>query len=548
MLGLAVLASGLLAACGGSTTSGSAVAVGGPKGVLTISNGSSGQFVANFNPFSPSALGPSEGYIYEPLYFSNTIKANSFAPWLATSYAWSNGGKSITFQLRHGVKWTDGQPFTSTDVAFTFDMEIKNQQLNTYSVPYTSVSTSGPYAVTLNFRQPSYEDFIYFGTKSYIVPEHLWKSVGTPATYTNTDPVGTGAYELSSVSGEAVTLTANPHYYLPGLPKIKKVQFLSYSGNTGADAAILAGQLDWASNFIPNIKQTYVAASSANHLVEVPVATTFLITNDQRGPTASLAVRKAISEAINSSLINQVVYDGEYLPANPEAMMLPNYEAYLSPALQNAKLSYDPSQAEQTLQAAGYKKGPDGIYVAPDGAPLSLTAQVVSGYTDYISILQILTEELKAAGIQLNTQIESTSAFAAAQDNGNFQLLMSSSGYTPSVYAYYYALLDSAVSAPIGQAAAGDYGRFHSAQLNSLLTQIAATQSTAAQLPLFYQVEQLVASQFPDIPILEGASGTEFNGKVISGFPTADNNYAGPDSWMEPDSGWVADRLSPVGS
>jgi peptide/nickel transport system substrate-binding protein len=326
------------------------------------------------------------------------------------------------------------------------------------------------------------------------------------------------------------------------------VQFLSYSGNTGADAAILAGQLDWASNFIPNIKQTYVAASSANHLVEVPVATTFLITNDQRGPTASLAVRKAISEAINSSLINQVVYDGEYLPANPEAMMLPNYEAYLSPALQNAKLSYDPSQAEQTLQAAGYKKGPDGIYVAPDGAPLSLTAQVVSGYTDYISILQILTEELKAAGIQLNTQIESTSAFAAAQDNGNFQLLMSSSGYTPSVYAYYYALLDSAVSAPIGQAAAGDYGRFHSAQLNSLLTQIAATQSTAAQLPLFYQVEQLVASQFPDIPILEGASGTEFNGKVISGFPTADNNYAGPDSWMEPDSGWVADRLSPVGS
>ena len=188
-------------------------------------------------------------------------------------------------------------------------------------------------------------------------------------------------------------------------------------------------------------------------------------------------------------------------------------------------MSYAPSKSEQILKTAGYKMGSNGLFVAPNGKPLSVTIQVISGYSDYISILQILTQELKQAGIDLVTQPESSSAFSAAQADGTFQLLIAGYGFTPSAYAYYYSLLDSKESAAIGQTASGDYGRFHSAQLDSLLSQIAAKPTAAAAANLFYQVENIVAQQLPYIPVLEPASGTEFNGAAVTGFPTAAHPY-----------------------
>jgi len=357
VVGSAVLAGSILAACGGSSPSAkgqqsSSHATTASATTLTISNGASGQFVANFSPFSPNAEPPTYGFIYEPLLYFDTVKANSVTPWLASSYAWSDGGRRITFQLRHGVTWTDGKPFTSADVAFTFNLEIHNKALNSYSLPLASVTTSGPYTVSIDFTEPAYQDLIYFGGKTLIIPEHIWKSVSNPQTFTNTHPVGTGPYELESVTGEAITLRANPHYYMPGLPKFPQVRFLSFSGNTSADAAIEAGQLDWASNFIPNVKQTY-ANNPEHHLVEVPIGTTFLVANDQQGPTASLAVRQAISDAINRSFVNQDVYDGEYGTTNPMGLILPNYRPFLASSLANATLPYDPAKSEKILEAAG---------------------------------------------------------------------------------------------------------------------------------------------------------------------------------------------------
>ena len=65
-------------------------------------------------------------------------------PWLATSYAWSNGGKTLTFDLRQGVKWSDGTPFTSADVAYTFNLIKSNAALNESALPITSAVAEGP--------------------------------------------------------------------------------------------------------------------------------------------------------------------------------------------------------------------------------------------------------------------------------------------------------------------------------------------------------------------------------------------------------------------
>jgi Bacterial extracellular solute-binding proteins, family 5 Middle/ABC transporter len=128
--------------------------------------------------------------IYEPLFFYNTAKAGDVKPWLGSSYAWSHGGKTLTVQLRHGVKWTDGKPFTSTDVVYTFDLALHSAALNRFSLPLASVSANGQYDVTVNFTKAAYTDAYYALGRVEIVPKHIWQSVKNPATFTNPHPVG----------------------------------------------------------------------------------------------------------------------------------------------------------------------------------------------------------------------------------------------------------------------------------------------------------------------------------------------------------------------
>src|SRR5215467_15377896 len=88
------------------------VAVLAPAGLLTIDNESGGTWTCDFNPFNLSYIGYSLGNVYEPLMFVDTLANAKVSPWLATSYAWSNGNKTLTFTIRKGVKFTNGDPMT----------------------------------------------------------------------------------------------------------------------------------------------------------------------------------------------------------------------------------------------------------------------------------------------------------------------------------------------------------------------------------------------------------------------------------------------------
>jgi peptide/nickel transport system substrate-binding protein len=532
----AFLAVAALAGCGGSGggsgTGGSSTS--GPSGVLTVTTGAAGDFVPNFNQFSPNAEDPSRGMIYEPLFFFDTAKAGSVQPWLGTSYAWSNGGKTLTVQVRHDVSWTDGKPFTAADVAYTFNLAARNTALNENALPLAGATTSGKYTAVINFSTPAYTDGYAALGKTYILPQHIWQSISDPATYLDSDPVGTGAYEVSKVSGQVMELTANPHYYLPGLPKFKTIRFLAYTGNTTSDAAIEQGQLDWAGSFIPNIKVTYLSRNPKFTVVDIPLSTAFLVPNMAKGPTTSLAVRQAISEALDRSYISSTVYDG-YAPAsNPAALLTPNFSAVASPQIGSFPAA-SAAQAKNTLAKAGI------------ATPLNLTVKVVTGYTDYISDLQIIQSELKPAGISLTIDSEAYSAFVADQSTGNFQLLIDNFGYVPSPWYYYYEMLYSKIATPLGQNdTVGNFGRYSNPTVDSLLNAIAASPNELSDTQDFAQIEQIFAQQLPDIPLFEQQDEIEFNGDNVTGYPTLANPYAAPAVYISPDLGWVADRLAPA--
>src|SRR5690348_12480455 len=122
-----LLALVLLSACSsvGNTPPGGQSSSNGVKygGAVTIVPSPYGEFTRNFNPFvnDNASLSGTRGMIYEPLLFFNREK-NTITPWLATRYTWSSDLKTLTFTLRQGVTWSDGQPFTSADVVFTFNL------------------------------------------------------------------------------------------------------------------------------------------------------------------------------------------------------------------------------------------------------------------------------------------------------------------------------------------------------------------------------------------------------------------------------------------
>ncbi len=535
----------LAGACSSSSSSSHSAAGSSSSGTLTIAFGNNTPFTDDFNPFSPTTQLPATGLIYEPLWFFDMADSSQTHPWLATSYTWSNGGETLTFDLRQGVKWSDGTPFTSADVAYTFNLIKSNAALNESALPITSAVAEGPYKVAINFSAPSYTDINYIAGTTYIVPEHIWKSVSDPSTYQDPKPVGTGAYVVSSVTGTSMVLTANPHYYQAGLPKIKTLRYLYYNGNTSIDLAIESGSVAWGGAFIPNIKQVYEAKNPNYHVIDIPAAIINIVPNMVSGPTASLPVREAISDAINRSFVGQDVYDGLVGQINQTGLVQPLYSDVTNPAL-DKPYPFSDSLAEKTLEAAGYKMGSNG-YFAKNGAELNVSIQVPSGYTDYVSVLQILQQEMKTAGINMSVDAESLSQYSSNRSNGDFQLLIEYYGFTPSPYVYYKNLLDSQGIPAMGKLdTAGDYGRFSNPTVNSLFNAIAATPNVSQQQPDFYKIESVVAAQLPIIPVSDQQGDTEFNGNLVTGYPTLSNPYA-EDVPIPPDFAWVTPRLSLVG-
>jgi peptide/nickel transport system substrate-binding protein len=543
------VASGSAAASAAGASAGSTTAAAtGPKStrVVTAETGQAGQFVNNFNPFSPDAQRPTLGMVYEPLFYFNIAKAGPAVPWLGSSYTWSNGGKTITFKLRTDVKWTDGTPFTSADVAYTYNLLKANPALNASALPIADATAPTPDTAVVTFTKSSYAAINYIAGTTYILPQHIWSKIANPSTTLNPNPVGTGAYTVSSVTGEALTLKANPNYYMAGLPKVQSYRFLYFSGNQSANLAIENGQVDWANTYIPNINKVYAAKNKKYVVANTPVAITALLPNLTTGPTADLAVRQAISDALDRTTISNNVYNGYANPIAPDALISPNFDEVADPALAGAKFTFDTAKAKTDLTSDGYTMGSNG-YFSKGGQELTITVQVPSGYTDYVQALQIMVAELKSAGINLVVQGESVNAWTSNTDTGKFQLVMEYAGFTASPYVYYKTLIGSEGIPAMGQEnTAGDQGHYVNAEVNSLLDTIAATPDVNVQKASFYKIEADFARDLPLIPLFQQQNEGTFNENHVTGEPTAANPYASSGQ-QQPNVGWVAMHMTPVG-
>jgi peptide/nickel transport system substrate-binding protein len=553
-----LVAAGVLAAACGSTST----AVGGTSnsgkvgGKLLIDNESGSTWTCQFNPFNPSVNITSIGFVYEPLEFVNILQTNpdgtpKVTPWLATASNWNSGFTQLTMTIRSGVTWSDGTPFTANDVLYTFNALKADAALDLNALwaadkgPLTSVALQGANQVVFTFNAAAESYFYYVADQTPIIPQHIWGTQDQTKldSLADTTPVGTGPYLMSNCSQDNIKYLRNTHYWQskPGhpVPQVAEVDYPAFLSNTPANLYLAQGQAQWGAQYIPNIQSYYINKSpSTRHYWFPPTLNVSLFPNLTNPLLSNLAVRQAIAMAIDRSQVSQRGESGYEPAANQTGIVLPTYTAWYAKSLDT--LTYNPTKADQTLQAAGFTKGSNGIYQNAQGQALSFTIKTISGYTDWDASLQVITQELKAVGIQVTVEDENSAPYTSDTQGGTFQLAygeMPVAGPGP-----YYELRQMLFSGNIGST---NYSRYNSSVTDAFFNQYPGA-TPAQQLQLIHQVSTVMAQDLPVIPVTEGVDWYQYDTTAFGGWPTQSNAYAQPPVWATPDNGVVLTRLYPV--
>ncbi len=502
----------------------------------------------SFNPFNPSDAPYSVGLTYETLDFVNALNNATVTPWLASSYVWSNANKTLTFTIRSGVKFTDGKPLSAADVAYTFNLIKAHSALDVNAVwtVLSSVTQKGANQVVFQFKSPAVPYFYYIAGQTPIVPEHVWSKIANPVTDPVSNPVGSGGYLMNKCTPQNIQWTANPHYWQMGLAKVKTVNMPAFLSNNTCNEYLAQGKAAWGSQFIPNIEATYVAKKAGNHYWFPPVANVSLFPNLTKAPLNDAKVRQAISYGINRATVSRIGEYGYEPPASQAGIVSPTFSGWKSAAATAAwGNGYNPAKAKSILTADGYKMV-NGV-MTKAGKPLAFTIITNGGYSDWVATVQVIGQELAKIGIKITVDGVAATNFYTDVYDGNFQLAYNVENGGPAPFYEFRQWLFSKNSAPIGTAASSNWERFNSPAVDALLNQYTSTTSSATQHSVLAQLQTVMTTQVPVIPVLEEVDWFQYNSKAYTGFPSPSNPYAQPGLYNIPDWGVVLLHLKPLG-
>jgi peptide/nickel transport system substrate-binding protein len=418
-------------------------------------------------------------------------------------------------------------------VLFTFDL-IKNNPglLNNIGSLLTDniESWTAPDDHTVVFKfKVVHTPALHLLADQLIVPEHIWKDVKDPVTFTNENPVGTGPFtEVTKFQDQIYIIEKNPHYWQQGKPYFQGLRFPAYPGNDEANLALANGELDWAGNFVPDVEKTFVAKNPSDfHYYFVGADATLLYINTNLKPFDNADVRKAISMGIDRKMVVDVA-EYSYIPPSDATGLSDEYKNWKDPQAVSAGTwtNYDPKTANDMLDKAGLKKGADGIRIGPDGKPMKYSLLSPNGWTDWNSACQIIAQNMKDLGIEITLDTPEQNTWQEEVFQGKFQWTLgwSSGGATP--YEFYRGQMSTITVVPIGTDANENWNRFVDPKADKLLNEFAQTSDPAQQKDLMNQLQMVFVNDAPALPIFPQPDWYEYVTTRFTGFPTKDNPYA----------------------
>ena len=471
--------------------------------------------------------------VYEPLV---TLDADTnFVPVLAAEVPTrENGGlaadgRSVTYKLRSGVKWSDGQPFTADDVIFTYEYVTDKA---TASSSYANFSTIDKIdkiddlTIKVSFKDVTPGWYISFGgTSGCIIPKHIFqadKGASAKNSPNNLKPVGTGPYKVQSFApGDTVQFVLNENYREPNKPFFDQVTVKGGGDAPSAARAVLqTADYDYAWNL--QVEDTVLKQLEQNGKGTVQfengggierILVNFTDPNKEvDGERSSVKaphpfqtdakVRQAYSLLCDRASIVTAIY-GRTGEATANVLIDP--EQVRSP---NTKAEFNADKANALLDEAGWKKGSDGVR-AKDGVTMSITLSTTVNSVRQ-KTQQIIKDAFEKAGIK--TELKSVdSAVFFSSDTGNpdtsahfYNDLEMYTNYNvlPDPQEYMTIFVSTQIPQKANQWSGANYSRWSSPDFDKLYNQAKTELDVNKRNQLFIQMNDLGVNNFVHIPLI----------------------------------------------
>lgn len=271
----------------------------------------------DFNPFSNAQEDMVRGAMFEPVWIQN-IMAREVHFRLAESFEYADDLSSLAIRLRDGLTWSDGETRDAEDVAFSLALGRESPALDKTCKWSDGLMSDfevvDPLTVRIDLARPD-STLDWYLAEAFIVPRHIWEDVEDKITFRNPNPVGSGPItEVTSVQSNQIEICRNPHYYrvAEGLPYLDCIHFCQYSNNSQFQPALMAGEIDWGSNFIADIDRTFVARNSEHNGYWYPANDPInLYVNSARAPFDDVEVHRAMSMSMDRQIIVDLAGDGQ---------------------------------------------------------------------------------------------------------------------------------------------------------------------------------------------------------------------------------------------
>ncbi len=330
----------------------------------------------------------------------------------------SADGKTITFHLRRNVKWSDGVAFDARDVTYTY--RVATDPSNNIAVrdPWTRITgidAPDRFTVVMHFKSP-YAPFAqdYFSPVSNmcILPEHaIGPGTSINQSAYNEKPIGIGPFRYVAYHrGDSVEMEANP-YYWRGKPKLQRIVYKIVTDQNTIFTQLQTGELDlWdtVEGALAQRARALPGKAIASRLSDFSNAIFF---NTSRGVVADPAVRRALAYATDRRVALEkigfgdgVLTEGLITRTSPDTLELP-------------LVPFDLQRANALLDAAGWKRGPDGTRIR-NGVPLAIELAYPAGYVPSATQAAILHDEWGQAGVALTIHAWSNAQFFAPESAG----------------------------------------------------------------------------------------------------------------------------------
>ena len=339
-----------------------------------------------------------------------------------------------TCTLREGLTWSDGEPLTSEDVAFTYQL-IADKRFPYFRSYVPEGSTfETPDDTTLVWKTPEPNRVPDMPAWDYIVPEHGWgqsadldlkqiKAVETVPT------VSSGPYQMTeAVPGQYWTFTKNPNYWGEE-PAYDTIEYRQFTNVEAMVQALKNGEIDMADELQASLLPSLESDDSITVQKVTPDCWNNLAFNfGGQGPDADphpalqdITVRKAIAMAIDKQAIVDKVYPGAGVPG--ETIVRPLSTFWHLDLPDDQVIPYDPEAANDMLDEAGYARGPDGVRVDPkSGKPLELRMPTSNDTAGSDASGKLIAGYLDQIGIKVNAQPTSAGRVYEYQQTGNFDM------------------------------------------------------------------------------------------------------------------------------